>query len=272
MSVITKRRVQKKQAEYLEKKYNETIQKVNQAKIQFFINISHEIRTPLTLIMCSIERLVENFKKNPQQEKEVKSIEINVSHMLNLTNELLEIQKIESGNYQINVRKNDIIDFLKNIVLAFDSLAERQNINLSFYSFQSEILIWFDANAIEKAFGNLISNAIKYTKRGGAIEVSINSSENNEFLDITVSDNGIGIEKVNFTKIFDRFYHLESNSESYEKGFGVGLSLSKNLIESHKGSISLSSEVGKGSIFTLRLPMNDEVYSSEDKAENLFWK
>lgn len=272
VSVITKRRVQKKQAEYLEKKYHETIQKVNQAKIQFFINISHEIRTPLTLIMCSIERLVENFKKNPEQEKEVKSIEINVSHMLNLTNELLEIQKIESGNYQINVRKNDIIDFLKNIVLAFDPLAERQNINLSFFSFQSEILIWFDANAIEKAFGNLISNAIKYTKRGGAIEVSINSSENNEFLDITVRDNGIGIEKVNFTKIFDRFYHLESNSESYEKGFGVGLSLSKNLIESHKGSISLSSEVGKGSIFTLRLPMNDEVYSSEDKAEKLFWK
>jgi signal transduction histidine kinase/ligand-binding sensor domain-containing protein/DNA-binding response OmpR family regulator len=272
VSSITKKRVQKKHAELLDKQYHEKIEKVNQAKIQFFINISHEIRTPLTLIMCSVEKLIGHFKINTEQEKEVASIEKNVSHMLNLTNELLEIQKIESGNYQINVRKDDIIRFLKNIVTAFEPLAERQKIKLSFHSFKPEFFIWHDANALEKAVDNLISNAIKYTKSEGAIEVSVRPSENNEYLDITVSDNGIGIEKENLSKIFDRFYHLEGNSESYEKSFGVGLSLTKTLIDLHKGNISIISEPGKGSTFTISLPMQEDAYSSEYKADKVFWK
>ncbi len=271
VSSITKKRVQKKQAELLEKEYHEKIEKVNQAKIQFFINISHEIRTPLTLIMCSVEKLIGHFKINTEQEKEVGSIEKNISHMLNLTNELLEIQKIESGDYQINVRKDNIIEFLKNIIITFEPLADRQKIKLIFTGFESEVLIWYDANALVKAFNNLISNAIKYTKSGGTIEVSAIRSNNNEFLDINVSDDGIGIEKENLSKIFNQFYHLAGNSESYEKGFGVGLSLTKNLIELHKGSISISSEPGIGSTFKISLPMKDNVYSNEEKVDRGFW-
>jgi signal transduction histidine kinase/DNA-binding response OmpR family regulator len=271
VSSITKKRVQKKQAALLEKEYHEKIEKVNQAKIQFFINISHEIRTPLTLIMCSVEKLIGHFKINPEQEKEVGSIEKNISHMLNLTNELLEIQKIESGAYQINVRKDNIVEFLKDIIITFEPLADRQKIKLIFTSFESEIFIWYDANALVKALNNLISNAIKYTKSGGNIEVSVTRSKNNEFLDINVSDDGIGIEKENLTKIFNQFYHIAGNSESYEKGFGVGLPLTKNLIELHKGSISISSEPGIGSTFTISLPMQDNVYSKEEKVDRGFW-
>ncbi len=271
VSSITKKRVQKKHAEILEKEYHEKIEKVNQAKIQFFINISHEIRTPLTLIMCSVEKLIGHFKINTEQEKEVVSIEKNISHMLNLTNELLEIQKIESGDYQINVRKDNIIEFLKNIITTFEPLADRQKIKLTFTGFESEILIWYDANALVKAFNNLISNAIKYTKSGGNIEVSAIRCNNNEFLDINISDNGIGIEKENLSKIFNQFYHVAGNSESYEKGFGVGLSLTKNLIELHKGSISISSEPGIGSTFKISLPMKDNVYSNDEKVDRGFW-
>jgi signal transduction histidine kinase/ligand-binding sensor domain-containing protein/DNA-binding response OmpR family regulator len=271
VSSITKKRVQKKQAALLEKEYHEKIEKVNQAKIQFFINISHEIRTPLTLIMCSVEKLIGHFKINPEQEKEVGSIEKNISHMLNLTNELLEIQKIESGAYQINVRKDNIVEFLKDIIITFEPLADRQKIKLIFTSFESEIFIWYDANALVKALNNLISNAIKYTKSGGNIEVSVTRSNNNEFLDINVSDDGIGIEKENLTKIFNQFYHIAGNSESYEKGFGVGLPLTKNLIELHKGSISISSEPGIGSTFTISLPLQENVYSKEEKVDRGFW-
>ena len=271
VSSITKKRVQKKHAELLEKEYHEKIEKVNQAKIQFFINISHEIRTPLTLIMCSVEKLIERFKINKEQEKEVGSIEKNISHMLNLTNELLEIQKIESGDYQINVRKDNIIEFLKNIIITFEPLADRQKIKLIFTGFESDIFIWYDANLLIKAFNNLISNAIKYTKSGGTIEVSTTRSNNNEFLYINVSDDGIGIEKENIPKIFNQFYHVAGNSESYEKGFGVGLSLTKNLIELHKGTISISSEPGIGSTFTISLPMQENVYSNEQKADRGFW-
>ena len=271
VSSITKKRVQKKHTEILEKEYHEKIEKVNQAKIQFFINISHEIRTPLTLIMCSVEKLIGYFKINKEQEKEVGSIEKNISHMLNLTNELLEIQKIENGDYQINVRKDNIIEFLKNIIITFEPLADRQKIKLIFTCFESDIIVWYDANVLVKAFNNLISNAIKYTKSGGSIEVSTTRSNNNEFLYINVSDDGIGIEKENISKIFNQFYHVAGNSESYEKGFGIGLSLTKNLIELHKGTISISSEPGIGSTFTISLPMQDNVYSNEEKVDRGFW-
>jgi DNA-binding response OmpR family regulator len=245
---------------------------VNESKLQFFINISHEIRTPLTLIICSVERLIVNLKLNKEQEKEAISIEKNVNQMLSLTNELLEIQKIEIGKYQLNVRKNDIVIFIRNIIVAFESLAVKQNIKLSLQNFNPEFFIWYDANVLAKVFNNLISNAIKYTKNGGTVEVIINPSKSNEFIEISVVDNGVGIEKENLLKIFDRFYHKGGNKDSYEKGFGIGLSLAKSLIEVHKGLISVTSKPGIGSTFIISLPLNDNAYLNEEKADNVMLK
>ena len=272
VSTITKKRVQKKHKAILEKQYQDQIDKIKEAKIQFFINISHEIRTPLTIIVCSIERLIRNLTLNTEQEKDAITVERNVNQMLSLTNELLEIQKMEIGNYQINVRNNDIVEFIKNLVFAIEPLANRQKIKLTFSSFKPSYFIWHDSNALEKAVINLISNAIKYTKTGGKVDVSINPSINNEYLEISVIDNGIGIKKENLSKIFDRFYHLSVNTDSYENGFGIGLSLTKNLIELHKGLISVKSEPEKGSNFTISLPMNENAYSSEEKADKVIWK
>jgi CheY-like chemotaxis protein/nitrogen-specific signal transduction histidine kinase len=272
VSTITQRRVKKKHEELLEKQYHEKIEKINQSKLQFFINISHEIRTPLTLIVCSIEKLISNLNLNKEQEKETATIDRNVNRMLQLTNELLEIRKIETGNYQLNVRKDDIVSVIKNIVQAFESLAEKQEMKLSIDTFMPEILIWFDANAFEKSLSNLISNAIKYTKRNGLIQIKVRKSANNEFLEISVIDNGIGIEQEQLTKIFDRFYQHGGNKDSYENGFGIGLHLTKNLIELHNGSITVSSEINKGSVFTISLPLNETVYSANDKADKVIWK
>jgi DNA-binding response OmpR family regulator/nitrogen-specific signal transduction histidine kinase len=264
--------VQKKHKAILEKEYQDQIDKIKEAKLQFFINISHEIRTPLTIIVCSIERLIRNLTLNTEQEKDAVNVEKNVNQMLSLTNELLEIQKMEIGNYQINVRNNDIVEFIKNLVFAIEPLANRQKIELTFSSFKPSYFIWHDSNALEKAVINLISNAIKYTKNSGKVDVSINPSINNEYLEISVIDNGIGIKNEILSKIFDRFYHLSVNTDSYQNGFGIGLSLTKNLIELHKGLISVKSEPEKGSNFTISLPMNEDTYSSEEKADKVIWK
>ena len=272
VSSITQKRVKKKHEELLEKQYHEQIEKINQSKLQFFINISHEIRTPLTLIVCSIEKLISNLNLNTEQEKETETIDRNVNRMLQLTNELLETRKIETGNYQLNVKNDDIVSVIKNIVQAFESLAEKQEMKLSIDTFNPEFLIWFDANALEKSLSNLISNAIKYTKRKGLIQIKTKLSTNNEFLEISVIDNGIGIEQEQLTKIFDRFYQHGGNKDSYENGFGIRLHLTKNLIELHKGSISVTSEINKGSVFTISLPLNEYVYSANDKADKVIWK
>ena len=272
VSTITQKRVKKKHEEKLERQYKEQIEKNNQSKLQFFINISHEIRTPLTLIVCSVEKLISNLKLNKEQEKETATIERNVNRMLQLTNELLEMRKIETGNYQLNVKKDDIVSFIKNIVFAFESMAEKQDIKLSIDTLEPEIILFFDANALEKSLSNLISNALKYTKHNGSINIKVGMSTDNEFIEISVIDNGIGIEQVQLSKIFDRFYQLGGNIDAYENGFGIGLHLTKNLIELHKGTISVSSEINKGSVFTISLPVDEAYYSSNDKADKVIWK
>jgi signal transduction histidine kinase/AraC-like DNA-binding protein len=272
VSTITKRRVKRKHEILLKKEHHDQIERINQTKLQFFINISHEIRTPLTLIVCSVEKLITNFKLNKKQEKEVVTINRNVNRMLQLTNELLEIRKIETGNYQINVREDDILHFIKNVLLAFESLAEKLNISLTIESYKEEVFLWIDANALEKVLFNFVSNAIKYTKSGGSVKIKVNLSKEADFLDISVIDSGIGISEEHLPKIFDRFYHFGGNKESFENGFGIGLSISKNLIELHKGFITVTSKPGEGSSFTISLPMNDSLYSNDDKADKVIWK
>jgi signal transduction histidine kinase/ligand-binding sensor domain-containing protein/DNA-binding response OmpR family regulator len=269
VSTITKKRIEKKNKVQLEKKYHEQIEKINESKLEFFINISHEIRTPLTLILCSIEKLISDFILNPKQQKEALTIDKNVNTLLELTNELLAIHKMESGNYQLKVQKSDMISFLKNIKIAFNGLAKSKEIKISIDAYQPEVLIWFDKNALGKIIYNLVSNAIKHTNKGGKIVIKISPSTNKQFLAIDVIDNGAGIDANFLSKIFNRFYHHGGNMDRYVSGFGIGLSLTKSLIELHKGSISVSSELHKGSIFTLNLPLDENAYSEEEKADKI---
>ena len=271
VSTITKKRFEKKNKEKLERQYHEQMEKINESKLEFFINISHEIRTPLTLILCSIEKLISNFTLNPKQKKEALTIDKNVNTLLELTNELLAIHKMETGNYQLKVQNNDIILFLKNIKIAFKVLAKSKEIKISIDTFQPEVFIWFDRNALGKIIYNLVSNAIKHTNEGGKIAIKISLSSNSRFLVIEVIDNGAGIEANFLSKIFNRFYHHGGNMDRYVSGFGIGLSLTKSLIELHKGSISVSSELHKGSTFTLNLPLDENVYSNEEKSDRTLW-
>ena len=271
ISSITKKRLEKKNKEKLEKQYHEQMEKINESKLDFFINISHEIRTPLTLILCSIEKLISNFKLNPKQEKEALTIDKNVNNLLELTNELLAIHKMETGNYQLKVQKNDMISFLKNIKIIFKSLAKSKEIKISIDAYEPELFIWFDKNALGKIMYNLVSNAIKHTNKGGKIVIKAFPSADEGFLTIEVIDNGSGIDPNYMSKIFNRFYHHGGNMDRYVNGFGIGLSLTKSMIELHKGTISVSSELHKGTVFTLKLPMDENTYSNEEKSDRAIW-
>ncbi len=271
ISSITKKRLEKKNKEQLEKQYHEQMEKINESKLEFFINISHEIRTPLTLILCSIEKLISNFKLNPKQEKEVLTIDKNVNNLLDLTNELLAIHKMETGNYQLKVQKSDIVLFFKNIKIAFKGLAKSKEIKISIDAYMPELFIWFDKNALGKIMYNLVSNGIKHTDKGGKLVIKLFPSADNEFLTIEVIDNGAGIDANFLSKIFNRFYHHGGNMDRYVNGFGIGLSLTKSMIELHKGTISVSSELNKGTTFTLNLPLDENAYSDEEKSDRILW-
>ncbi len=271
ISSITKKRLEKKNKEQLEKQYHEQMEKINKSKLEFFINISHEIRTPLTLILCSIEKLISNFKLNPKQEKEALTIDKNVNNLLELTNELLAIHKMETGNYQLKVQKSDMILFIKNIKIIFKSLAKSKGIKITIDSFKPELFIWFDKNALEKIMYNLVSNAIKHTNNGGKIVIRAFPSSDEGVLIIEVIDNGSGIDPNYISKIFNRFYHHGGNMDRYVNGFGIGLSLTKSMIELHKGTISVSSELNKGTTFTLNLPLDENAYSDEEKSDRILW-
>ena len=271
ISSITKKRLDKKNKEQLEKQYQEQMEKINKSKLEFFINISHEIRTPLTLILCSIEKLISNFKLNPKQEKEALTIDKHVNNLLELTNELLAIHKMETGNYQLKVQKNDMISFLKNIKVIFKSLAKSKEIKISIDSLEPELFIWFDKNALGKIMYNLVSNAIKHTRNGGRIIIKAFPSADKGFLIIEVIDNGSGIDPNYISKIFNRFYHHGGNMDRYVNGFGIGLSLTKSMVELHKGTISVTSEMNIGTTFTLNLPFDENAYSNEEKSDRILW-
>lgn len=263
--------LQRKNKAFLEQQYHAQMQKANASKLEFFINISHEIRTPLTLILCSIEKLFSNLKLNHKQERDGFTIEKNAHHILELTNELLSIRKMETGNYALKVQKNDIIKSLTDIKIVFKTLAQKKGIKLSITSFKSELFLWYDSNALDKIIFNLIANAIKYTEKGGMVEIKVNPSKNKKSLLIEVFDTGIGIDKKNLTKIFNRFYNKGGNRDKFVSGFGIGLSLTKSLVDLHKGNISVKSELNKGSVFSLSLPLDENAYSNEEKVDGGIW-
>ncbi len=271
ISSITKKRLDKKNKDQLERQYQQQMERINKSKLEFFINISHEIRTPLTLILCSIEKLISNFKLNPKQEKEALTIDKHVNNLLELTNELLAIHKMETGNYQLKVQKNDVISFLKNIKVIFKSLAKSKEIKISIDSLEPELFIWFDKNALGKIMYNLVSNAIKHTNNGGSIIIKAFPSADEGFLIIDVIDNGSGIDPNYISKIFNRFYHHGGNMDRYVNGFGIGLSLTKSMIELHKGTISVRSEMNIGTTFTLNLPFDENAYSDDEKSDRFLW-
>ncbi len=229
-------------------------------KSRFFANISHEFRTPLTLMLGPLKQMDENTVDENQKKKYIKMMRRNGDRLLQLINQLLDLSKLESGKMELQTAKTDITGLLKAIVSSFDSLAEQNQINYHVHFPEENIIGYTDRDKLEKIVVNLLSNAFRFTAANGTVSVSVEHDEKR--LRFTVQDNGVGMPKAQLDKIFDRFQQVAGT----EGGTGIGLSLARELLQLHKGQISVQSETGKGSSFRVSIPIAVENYEASEMA------
>ncbi|MFC2154998.1 ATP-binding protein [Acidobacteriota bacterium] len=247
------------------------LKELDKVKSRFFANISHEFRTPLTLIMGPLEQVLSGCR----DERQVESINIalrNSRRLLALINQLLDLSKLESGRMHLQVRRQDMIPFLKGLIGSFESSVRQKNLELNLHTAEEETLLYFDTEKMEKIITNLIANAIKFTPAGGKISVTAatyevpNENYPGGYFEIMVSDSGIGIPEEQLPYIFDRFYQagLTPSRRQHSEGTGIGLALVKELITLHHGEIEVNSREGDGSKFSIRLPLGKTHLKPED--------
>ncbi len=234
-------------------------EEAHQAKLNFFTNISHEFRTPLTLILSPLEDLIQHPKLQPQLKQTLYLVQKNVLRLYRLVNQLMDFRKIEFGKMKPHASQNDLVGFLQEIVSSYDVLVKQKQINLTFSTTERIMEVWFDVTMIDKVIFNLLSNAFKFTGENGFIHLSLSS--NNESAMIRIEDNGIGMAPELVPHVFEPFFQGEY--ENY-KGTGLGLALSKELIDLHHGSITVKSEKLKGTSFEIRLPLGNAHFSPDE--------
>ena len=194
--------------------------------------------------------------------------------MNNLINQLLDLAKVEAKELNLKASKDNFIHHLKGILFSYKSLAEKNKIELKFVSQLDSILIYFDKEMIDKIFNNLLSNAFKYTNEGGAITIGVSQirtselqSDKYESVEVSITDTGIGIPPEKLDKIFDRFYQVDESNLEEKKGTGIGLSIAKEMVEMHHGTITVESELGRGTTFKLLLPIGKKHLKASEIVE-----
>ncbi|UCF64436.1 MAG: hypothetical protein JSW33_01005, partial [bacterium] len=241
------------------------LQEIDQLKSRFFANISHEFRTPLTLILGPISQMLANTRRIDFREN-LSIMKRNALRLQRLINQLLDLSKLEAGRMSLQVRQENIVILLRGFVQAFESRAKMSNIKLQFEAEQDNISGYIDPEKLETIINNLLSNAFKFTPDGGTVTIQISSTPLSNpplhkggrpgGVDISISDSGCGIPPDRLPHIFDRFYQANNSYDQDHEGTGIGLALTKELVEFHQGDISVSSEVGKGTTFVIRLPVD----------------
>ena len=236
------------------KQVNEKLLELDKLKTEFYTNITHELRTPLTLIKSQMDAVqLGHFGLSIKNTSDIfESVNRNADLLTKLIDNLLDFSKIESGKMITSFKEVLLSDFLSHIYPNFESAVQYKNLTFEYIDKTQNLHALIDKDLFEKAIYNLLSNAIKFTPSGGHVILSLDVNKN-EIL-ISVKDTGIGIAKDNHEIIFDRFRQLESSSTRKYEGVGIGLSLTKKIINLHRGNIKVESEPGKGAIFTLILP------------------
>jgi len=245
----------------------EKMHELDQVKSRFFANISHEFRTPITLILGPLERLISNNPGTGITQKPLQLIYRNAQRLLRMSNQLMDFHKIEAEELKLELSKADIIEFISGIVESFSDQAFHHNINLQFKSNVTNKKCWFDIDKIDKIIYNLLSNAFKFTKDNGEIIVhalikTANTNGDNDvdlgaqYIQMTIEDNGAGIAPDKIAHIFERFYQANGSVTAQYQGTGIGLALTYELVKLYHGQITVESNEGKGSKFTIRLPLD----------------
>lgn len=235
------------------------LEKALKMQDELLVNLSHELKTPLNIIYSAIQ-LMEMYLKSENLEnnlykvfKSVDSVKQNCYRLTRLVNNIIDLSKIETGYIRMNIRNEDIVNIVKCIVDSVIEYVRSKKINISFETDVEELYIACDSEKIERVVLNLISNAIKFTPTGGNITVRIQCG--NETVEISVIDNGIGIEEKYLNEIFNRFGQVDKSLSRNAEGSGLGLHLVKSIIEMHGGKVSVESKVGNGSMFKVELPV-----------------
>ena len=240
----------------------EHAEQLNEAKLQFFINISHEIRTPMTLIINPLEKLLAE-KKGGEVQKTYLMIYRNAQRILRLINQLMDIRKLDKGQMFMKFRETDMVGFIDDVMLTFDYMARKKKIHFCFEHVMPQLKVWVDMNNFDKILMNIFSNAFKYTPEQGEITVTLSTGRDStrrdplkEYFEITVTDNGIGLDREKIERIFERFYQIDNDVTKSNFGTGIGLHLSRSLVELHHGIILAENrEDAPGSRFIIRIPL-----------------
>ncbi len=238
-------------------------EEAHQAKLNFFTNISHEFRTPLTLIFGPLGELIANTRMQPDTRQALQLIQRNVMRLYRLVNQLMDFRKIEFKKMKPHVSETDLVGFTKEIVDSFKVLAKNKNIDLEFFTSERSLFVWIDITMMDKVIFNVLSNAFKFTNDHGLVHVTM--SKHNANAVIKIEDDGIGMTKEIIEHAFEPFFQGEY--ENY-RGSGLGLALSKELMELHHGSIGVKSERRKGSMFEITLPLGNAHFEKSEFETN----
>lgn len=226
-------------------------EEANKAKLQFFTNISHELRTPLTLIADPVNYIIHDDNLNSQQRSMLQIVQRNVLVLIQLVSEILDFRKVQNGKMELRLSDFNLSENMKQWIMLFSASAQKKHIAISMNA-PDTIMLRADQDKIERICYNLLSNALKYTSEGG--EISLTAKEENGRVMISVADNGCGISSDELPYIFDRFYQAKNAG----RGTGIGLAIVKAFTELHHGEVSATSIEGKGSTFTIHIPVRQK--------------
>jgi len=239
----------------------ERAQELDRLKIKFLTNLSHEFRTPISLILAPVENLLGQEQPHPPQ---IAAIRRNAKRLLNLVDQLLDFKNLQEQELKADLRRNDIVPFIRDACDSFSDLSQRKRIRFTFDSAISHLLVNFDTDKMERILFNLLSNAFKFTPEGGEVtlQLSCGSDDSQQnWLYIKVFDTGIGISPENHEKIFDRFFQDEADASVLNQGSGIGLSIVREFVQMHGGFITVGANRDKGSVFTVGLPCENWVFN-----------
>jgi len=243
---------------------------LNEEKIKFFVDISHELRSPLTLIKSPLDKLL-NVSHDPIETRALRNMKRNTDRMLTLVNQILSIRKIEKGQMKLHYAETDLGEFVEDICHDFDYQAEARKINLEYNKPEEPVKVWIDRDYFDKVVTNLISNALKYVKDEGEVRVSIDKTDNGQ-AQLSVLDNGAGIDEAHLQKVFDRFYQTSARPSAGQMGYGIGLNLTQKLTKLHGGTIEAHNRTdGHGSVFTVYIPLGNSHLPQAQLVDNSYF-
>jgi signal transduction histidine kinase/ligand-binding sensor domain-containing protein/DNA-binding response OmpR family regulator len=251
---LEQERLQMKQMIEQERMEAERLHEFDQLKIKFLTNLSHELRTPISLIMGPIDKLQE-IEGDSHKQSQLSMLKRNARRLLNLVNQLLDFRRLEDHESKLNCAEGDIVPFLREAAESFTDIAERKQIRFRFRSELNHFYTSFDRDKIERVVFNLLGNAFKFTGKEGEVSLDVKRGEESGGLTIVISDTGMGMSEGDRQRVFDRFFQGNAHAGLLNQGNGIGLSITKEFVRLHGGTIAVESESGKGSVFTVRLPL-----------------